>query len=485
MKPEEQLIKQRKDKLEQLKRLGAEAYPYSFLCSHVSSEILAEFSKLKKDENSKKSVNIAGRIVTIREMGKASFGHLQDQEGKLQFYIREDEVGEKQYNIFKLLDIGDIIGINGKVFKTKTEEVTVRAKEIKLLCKGLRPLPEKWHGLKDMEVRYRQRYLDLISNPEVKKVFVIRSKIIQAIRGFLDQRGFLEVETPILQQVYGGANARPFKTFLHDRKMDVYLRISDELYLKRLIIGGFDKVYEIGKDFRNESIDTTHNPEFTMMECYWSYADYQDMMNLTKEMVMFVAKKVNGTTKIEFKGHKIDLAKWETMTMVEAIRRYTKIGVENMDDDEIKQVLRNYNIEYEGDFTRGLAIEMIFDELVEDKLVQPTFIIDHPKETTALCKLKRGNPAFIERFEPYVAGMEIGNAYSELNDPVLQKKFLEEQLSQRKKDETHPVDEDFIRAMEYGMPPTGGLGIGIDRWVMLLTGKASIRDVIFFPFMAD
>jgi lysyl-tRNA synthetase class 2 len=421
-------------------------------------------------------------------MGKASFGNIQDQSGQIQFYIREDDVGKNLYHIFKKLDLGDIIGVKGTIFRTKMGEISVYAEEFELLAKSVRPLPEKFHGLKDVEIRYRQRYLDLISNPEVKEIFVKRTEIIKAMREFLDSKGFLEVETPILQKIYGGANARPFKSFLHDLKMDIYMRISDELYLKRLVTGGFEKVYEIGKDFRNESIDRTHNPEFTVMECYWAYVDYNDMMKLTEEMIEFIAKKVLGKTKIEYQGNKIDLkAPWKRMTMKDSIKKFAEIDLDEYNDEELMDLLRNYNIGYEGDFSRGIATQLIFEELVETKLIQPIFITDHPRESTPLCKLHRKHKDLIERFEPFICGMELGNSYTELNDPELQKELLEKQARELVKgtEEAHPMDEDFIKSVEFGMPPMGGLGIGVDRLIMILTDSASIRDVIFFPFMKD
>ncbi len=485
MQPGDEYFQQRKKKLDELREKGIEPYPHSYDWKHTAVEILEKHKNLNKEQKDTKTVSIAGRIMTFRPMGKAGFAHLQDQTGRLQIYVREDVIGKDNYFIFQKLDLGDIIGVKGHVFRTKLGEITVWTEELILLSKSLRPLPEKWHGLKDMELRYRYRYLDLIANPEVKKIFEVRSKIIDAVREFLKSKGFLEVDTPVLQPLYGGANARPFKTFLHDLKMDLYMRISDELYLKRLIIGGFDKVFEIGKDFRNESIDRSHNPEFTMMECYRAYADYNDMMELTEDLFVFAAKKVLGTTSLTYQGQKIDFKKpWKRLTMKDAIKQYGKVEVDKLTDEELQEVLRNYNVEYEGDFNRGVAIQLLFEELVEDKLIQPIFITDHPKESTPLCKLKRGSKELIERFEPFVMGMEIGNAYSELNDPLLQRRFFKELAELRtNKDEVHPMDEDFLKAMEHGMPPMGGLGVGIDRMVMLMTDSASIRDVLLFPFM--
>ena len=485
MHPENDLIAQRFKKLEELRKMGVQPYPYHYAVTHHAHAILKHYVSLKNEEKTQDAVAIAGRIMTLREMGKASFAHLQDETGKIQIYVRQDVLGD-QYEIFKRLDLGDIIGVKGTIFRTKTGEITVHVQELTLLTKSLRPLPEKWHGLKDIEVRYRKRYLDLISNPEVKEVFKKRAAITDALRTFLKEKGFLEVDTPVLQPIYGGASARPFTSFLHDLKMNVYLRVSDELYLKRLIVGGYDKVFEIGKDFRNESIDRTHNPEFTMMECYAAYWDYNDMMELVEDCYISIAKKVFGTTQFEYQGNVVNFQKpWKRMTMIEAIKEHTKVDVSQMKEEELQNTLRNYNISYEGDFSWGLGVQLLFEELVEDKLIQPTFITDHPRESTPLCKGKRGDARLIERFEPFCCGMEIGNAYSELNDSVIQRKLLEEQANALAKgdNEANPMDEDFIEALEYGMPPTGGLGLGIDRMVMLMTNNPPIRDVLLFPFM--
>jgi lysyl-tRNA synthetase class 2 len=485
MEPGDEYREQRLKKLQELRDKGVDVYPYSYDRTDVAADVLKKYEKLNKGDKDTKRVSIAGRVMTYRPMGKAGFAHVQDQSGQLQIYVREDTVGEKGFLIFQKLDLGDIIGVKGHVFRTKTGEISIWAEELTFLTKGLRPLPEKWHGLKDMELRYRHRHLDLITNPDVRKTFEARSKMIDVVREYLKGRGFLEVDTPILQPLYGGANARPFTTFLHDLKMDLYLRISDELYLKRLMIGGFEKVFEIGRDFRNESIDRSHNPEFTMMECYWAYVDYTKMMELMEDMVETMAKKVFGTTSFTYQGKKIEVKKpWTRITMKDAIKQHAKIDVDKMDDEELQTVMRNYNVEMEGDYCRGIAIELLFEELVENKLVQPTFIIDYPKESTALCKPKRGSKELIERFEAFMCGMEIGNAYSELNDPILQRKTFEDQAKMKEcDDEAHPIDHEFVQAMEYGMPPMGGLGVGIDRLVMLLTDSASIRDVILFPFM--
>lgn len=486
MQPEDQLIQQRKQKLKNLREKGIDPYPYSFPRKDFAKDILEKNKKTKKGETTKNKVIVAGRIVSLRTMGKASFAHIQDQTGKIQIYVKEDVVGKDSYSLFTKLDLGDFIGARGDVFRTKRGEISVWAKKLELLAKSLRPLPEKWHGLKDVEARFRQRYLDLVSNQEVKDVFILRSKIISAVREFLDSRGFIEVEVPVLQPVYGGANAKPFKTHINAYNLDLFLSVSPELYLKRLIVGGLERVYTICKNFRNEGVDKTHNPEFTMMECYEAYSDYNDMMKLTEDLVNYAAKKVLGVNKIVYQGRKIDLKKpWKRLSMFDALKKYAKMNVHNLDDRELRDLLLNYNIEYKGDFSRGLAIELLFEHLVEDKLVQPTFITDHPKETTPLCKLKRGNHNLIERFEPYINGWEVGNGYSELNDPILQKKLLEEQAKKLRAgfEEAQPMDQDFIKAIEHGMPPCGGLGIGIDRIVMLLTNASSIREVILFPIM--
>jgi lysyl-tRNA synthetase class 2 len=418
-------------------------------------------------------------------MGKASFLHVQDQSGKIQIYLRQDEVGEKSYKLFKKFDLGDIIGIEGTIFTTKAGEVSVWAKKVTLLCKSIRPLPEKFHGLKDTELRYRKRSLDLISNPEVKEIFIKRTKVFDFIRNYLNNKNFMEVETPIIQPIYGGAAARPFKTHLNDLKMDVYLRVSDELYLKRLIVGGFERVYEFSKDFRNEGVDSTHNPEFTQVEFYQSYADYNDMMKTTEEIISGACKYINGTTKVKFKGHKIDIKKpFKRMTMKDAIKTHGRIDVDKLNDKELKKKLDQNKLEYHK-FSKGVAIQLLFEHFAEDKLIQPTFIIEHPRETTPLCKVSRNDPDLIERFELFVAGFELSNAYSELNDPVKQRELLEDQAKQLKSgdEEANPMDEDFVKAIEVGMPPTGGVGIGLDRLLMVLTGKDSIKEVILFPFM--
>lgn len=486
MEPEQALINERLNKLKDIKALGIDPYPYKYPVSHHADHIKNSFAGLKPEEKTKEVVSVAGRLMTKRDMGKIAFATVADQSGTIQILARED-VLKDNYKLFKKLDLGDIIGAKGIVFKTKTGEITVEVQRLELLSKSLRPLPEKYHGIKDPEVKYRQRYAQFITEKEARDVLVIKSRIISELRKILEEKGFIEVETPVLQPQYGGANARPFITHHNTLNFDIYLRIATELYLKRLIVGGFEKVFEIGKDFRNEGMDHRHNPEFTMMELYQAYADYNDMMELTEEIYERIAKKVLGTTKLRFGEHSIDVKRpWRRMSVVEAIRQHTNVGdISKLDDDEIKDIVKNYNIKYEGDYIRGNAIMAVFEELVEDKLIQPTFITDHPRETAPLCKVHRKNPACAERFEPFIAGMEVGNAFSELNDPIEQRLLLEAQANQLKKGslEAHPMDEDFVRAIEMGMPPTGGLGLGMDRMAMLFTNKESIRDVIAFPTM--
>ncbi len=477
------LAQERIEKIKKLREMGVEPYPYSYKDYTFSSVLLKKYNSLKEGESTKDKFSIMGRLMTLREMGKASFGHVQDQEGQIQVYFREEDL--KNFDIFKLTDLGDIIGIKGEVFKTKKGEITVWAREFVLLSKSILPLPDKFHGLQDTEIRYRQRYVDLIANPDVRKIFLLRSKIVSAVREYLDTNGFTEVDIPTLQPVYGGANAKPFKTHINAWNIDLFLSISPELYLKRLIVGGYEKVYTVCKNFRNEGVDKTHNPEFTMMECYWSGVDYNDMMEFTEDIYEFVAKKILGTTEIVYQGTKISLKKpWKRMTMYEALKEFEKIDVKKLSDKELFLLLDKHKINYHGK-TRGLAIAALFEGLCEKRLIQPTFITDHPRETTPLCKLKRGDPALIERFEPYINGWEIGNGYSELTDPILQRKFLEEQveLGRGGDEEAHLMDKDFIRAMEYGLPPTGGVGLGIDRMVIILTNAVSIREVILFPTM--
>jgi len=482
--PIENIKKIRQEKLNKIKILGINPFPSKY--TRIS--ILEAKNKLEE------KVSIAGRLMAKRGHGKIIFADLVDSTGKIQLAFKLDIIGKEKMDFLEHLDIGDFIGCEGKLSKTKAGEITVFVEKYNLLSKSLLPLPSSWYGLKDVEERYRKRYLDLIMNPEIRKVMETRSNIINAIREYLTNQGFLEVETPTLQPIYGGANARPFVTHHNSLDLDLYLKISDELYLKRLIVGGLEKVFEIDKDFRNEGMDKNHNPEFTMMECYEAYADYNDMMKLTENLYEYVAKKILGKTKINFQGKDIELkTPWKRISMIDALKEYANIDVNKMTDSDILKELKKHNLNYENKptltgvgkgFKRGIAIATLF-EIVEPNLIQPTFIYDFPKETTALCKQKEGSPDYIERFEPYINGWEIGNAYSELNDPEIQKQFLDEQQKAKKSgdEEAHPMDMDFIEALEYGMPPTGGLGLGIDRMVMFLTNQPTIRDVIFFPTM--
>ena len=479
-----QLMKVRREKLDKLKQEGKEPYKITkFNRTHTSKQIKDNYEELEG-----KDVTVAGRIMAKRIMGKASFCHIQDSEGKIQSYVSINELGEESYKAFKEDDIGDIIGITGFVFKTKTGEISIHAKAVTLLSKSLRPLPEKFHGLKDTDLRYRQRYVDLIMNPEVKDTFLKRNKIIKAIRIFLDNKGYVEVETPILNTIPGGAAARPFETHHNTLDMDMYLRIANELYLKRLIIGGFDKVYEMGRMFRNEGISIKHNPEFTNIELYAAYEDYNDMMDITEELISTVAKEVLGTTVISYQGQEVDLTpSWRRITMIDAIKNVTGVDFNEINsDEEALSKVKELGIEYDPKkITRGELINLVFEEKVEETLIQPTFVCDYPVEVSPLTKRKSEDPRLTERFELFICGREYGNAYSELNDPIDQLERFEAQMKARENgdDEANMLDSDFINALEYGMPPTGGLGIGIDRLIMLLTDEASIRDVLLFPTM--
>ncbi|MEM3405502.1 MAG: lysine--tRNA ligase [Candidatus Pacearchaeota archaeon] len=486
MSRREEILKERLKKIEELVKLGINPYPYSYEKKDSCLELQEKYSKLKKGGETKFKAKTAGRIISIRDIGKLIFVDLIDGTGKIQLQLQKNKTPEKIFNFFKkFIDIGDFVGVEGKIIKTKRGELTILVDDIVLLTKSIAPLPEKWHGLQDKEERYRKRYLDLIMNPSIKEVFIKRTKIIQAIKEFLNNKGYLEVDTPILQPIYGGASAKPFITKLNALNMTLYLRISNELYLKRLLVGGFEKIYEFAKDFRNEGIDRIHNPEFTQVELYEAYSDYNDIMNLTEEIYCYVAKKILGKLEFEYQGNKINLKRpWKRLKMIDAIKKYAGIDVINMDQKELLSFAEKNNVKIKGK-TEGMLITSIFENFCEKYLIQPTFIIDHPQETTPLCKEKRGSPGYIERFEPYIAGMEVGNGYSELNDPIRQRLLLEAQAQELKRgnEEANPLDEDFINALEYGMPPTGGVGLGIDRMVMLFTNSPSIRDVILFPFM--
>lgn len=481
---ENHLIQIRKEKLRELQEQGKDPFEITkYDRTNTAGEIKANYENFEQ-----KDVKVAGRIIAKRIMGKASFCTIQDCDEKIQSYISINELGEEAYKAFKTWDIGDIIGISGFVFKTKTEEISVHAKEVVLLSKSLRPLPEKFHGLKDMDLRYRQRYVDLIVNPEVKETFILRSRIISEIRAILDKKGYLEVETPVLNTILGGASARPFITHHNTLDLDMYLRVAPELYLKRLIVGGIDKVYEIGKNFRNEGMDIRHNPEFTAIELYAAYQDYHDMMDITEEIFRTVAEKILGKTVINYQGTEIDLGtKWKRITMIDSIKEVTGIDFNTIEtDEEAIAIAKEKHVEIEeSKQTRGYIINAFFEEFVEDTLVQPTFICDYPVEVSPLTKKKPTDKRLTERFECFIGGREYGNAYSELNDPIDQYERFLAQVKQREAgdEEANMMDDDFINALEYGMPPTGGLGIGIDRMIMLLTDAASIRDVIFFPTM--
>ena len=478
------LVEVRIEKLKNLQENDKDPYKITkYNRTHTSLQIRENFDSLEE-----KNVSVAGRIMSKRIMGKASFCHIQDSTGKIQSYVSTNDLGEEAYKEFKSYDIGDIIGITGFVFKTKTGEISIHAKSIILLTKSLRPLPEKFHGLKDIDLRYRQRYVDLIVNPEVKETFVLRSKIIKEIKKYLDDKGYLEVDTPILNTIPGGAAARPFTTHHNTLNMDMYLRIANELYLKRLIVGGFDKVYEMGRMFRNEGMDIKHNPEFTNIELYSAYEDYNDMMDLTEDLFKTVAKNVLNTTKITYQGTDIDLeTKWKRISMIDSIKEVTGIDFNNINtDEEAIDIANKKGIEIEeSKKTRGYIINAFFEEFVEETLIQPTFIYDYPIEVSHLTKKKPTDERLTERFEVFIGGREYGNAYSELNDPIDQYERFAEQIRQREAgdEEANMLDEDFITALEYGMPPTGGLGIGIDRMIMLFTDSASIRDVLLFPTM--
>ena len=481
---ENQLMKVRREKLDKLRAEGKDPYKITkFNRTHTSKEIKDNYEELEG-----KDVTIAGRIMAKRIMGKASFCHIQDSEGKIQSYVSINDLGEESYKSFKEDDIGDIIGITGFVFKTKTGEISIHAKELTLLSKSLRPLPEKFHGLKDTDLRYRQRYVDLIVNPEVKDTFIKRTEIIKEMRRILDEKKFTEVETPILNTIPGGAAARPFITHHNTLDIDMYLRIATELYLKRLIIGGFDRVYEIGRIFRNEGMDIKHNPEFTTIELYQSYANLEDMMNLTEELVSKIAEKVLGTTKITYQGSEIDLTpSWRRVTMIDAVKEVTGVDFNSITtDEEAMEAAKKAGVPVDPiKNTRGDIIAAFFDEKVEETLIQPTFVYEYPIENSPLAKKLDNDERMTQRFELFIGGREYANAFSELNDPIDQYERFLAQVKQREAgdDEANMMDTDFINALEYGMPPTGGMGMGVDRLVMLLTDAASIRDVLLFPTM--
>ena len=472
------------DKMHKIEEHGWKPFGYRFLYTHRAADIAAQFDELSEKET---EVKMAGRIMAIRGHGKTCFMDMQDKTGRIQVYVRKDVIGEENYALIKLMDIGDTVGITGTAFRTHMGELSIKASSVEMLSKSLRPLPEKWHGLKDVETRYRQRYVDLIVNPEVRDTFVKRSQIIRSVREVLDSHDFLEVETPILNTIAGGAAARPFISYHNALDMQVYMRIAPELYLKRLIVGGMDRVYEMGRVFRNEGIDNRHNPEFTSVEIYQAFADYRDMMDLTEEVVVKTAEKVLGTTTINYEGTTIELASpWKRMSMIEAVKEYSGKDFTNVTDlEEARAIAKELNVAIEPSFGIGKIINACFEEYVEDKLIQPTFITGHPKEISPLAKSNPENPEITDRFEAYIYGREICNGFTELNDPIDQKERFLKQVEERANgdEEANMMDEDFVNALEYGLPPTGGLGIGIDRLVMFLTNSSTIRDVLFFPTM--
>lgn len=478
-----EILKVRRAKLKDLQEKSNDPFKIvKYDVIHSTKHILDNFESLEGQNTS-----VAGRLMSKRGMGKAGFCDLQDRDGKIQLYVRKDEVGDESYELFKKYDIGDIVGVKGEIFKTHKGEISIKVKEITLLSKSLQPLPEKWHGLKDTDLRYRQRYVDLIVNPEVKNTFILRSKIIKSIRKFLDDRGFIEVDTPLLNTIPGGATARPFITHHNTLDIDMYLRIAPELYLKRLIVGGMEKVYEMGRMFRNEGMSVKHNPEFTLMEVYEAYNDYKGMMELTESLISTVAQETLGTTKIVYQGQEVDLTPpFRRLSMIDAVREYAGVDFNDIKtDEEAKAVAKEKKLHLKDGMKRGDILSLMFEEFAESNLIQPTFIYDYPVEVSPLTKRKPECPELTERFEVFITGREMGNAYSELNDPIDQKERFVKQVEKRElgDDEANMMDEDYVTALEYGMPPTGGLGIGVDRLIILLTDSASIRDILLFPTM--
>lgn len=486
-----ELLQIRREKLDELRGLGIDPFGQKYERTHMAGDILKQYDELSKEELEEKGVEvtIAGRIMAKRVMGKASFAHIQDLSGKIQIYVRQDSTPEVKYTAFGMLDLGDIVGVTGEVFKTKTGETTIKVRDLEVLSKSLYPLPDKYHGLKDVELRYRQRYVDLIVNPEVQQTFIKRSRIIQSMRRYLDSLGYLEVETPTLHSIAGGAAARPFITHHNALDMQLYMRIAIELHLKRLIVGGLEKVYEIGRVYRNEGISTRHNPEFTMIELYEAYADYKDIMALTENMIAHIAQEVLGTQVVQYQGHEVDLTpQWRRVSMVDAVKEVVGVdfGVQ-MSNEEAHKLAKEHKVPVDPHMTFGHILNAFFEHFVEETLIQPTFVYGHPVEISPLAKKNEEDPRFTDRFELFIVAREHANAFTELNDPIDQRQRFEAQMLEREhgNDEAHEMDDDFIRALEYGMPPTGGLGIGIDRLVMLLTDSASIRDVLLFPHMRN
>ena len=474
-------ITRRKKVAEGWRDLGVSPYGGKFLKDTEAQEVTDRFEQLEGED-----VSLAGRIMTIRSHGKASFADLRDQSGKIQLYFKQDILGDAEYGKFLMIDLGDIVGVRGKVFRTRRGEISVQVGQLTMLTKALRPLPDKWHGLKDVDARYRQRYVDMIANPEVRKTFLVRSAIVAGIRRFMEARGFVEVETPSMHAVAGGAAAKPFITHHNALDMDLYLRIATELHLKRLLVGGMERVYEMGRIFRNEGISTKHNPGFTSIEAYQAYADYYDMMELTESLVADAAMNAVGSTKVTYQGQEIDLTPpWPRKTMAQLVKELLGEDIASMSDEQARKAAARLGLEVEKDATMGVCLNASYDELVEPKLIQPTIVMDYPIEVSPLAKKLEEDPRFTYRFEAVCVGRELANAFSELNDPIDQRQRFESQVSERQKgdEEAHMMDDDFVTALEYGMPPAGGLGIGIDRLVMLLTDSASIRDVILFPTM--
>ncbi len=477
----ERITEQRLDSLSRIRARGINPYPHSYHPSHTVGEAIALY---KQEGEGSQDISLAGRIMSKRSIGKMSFLDIRDSSGKIQLSLRYDLLGKERYEFLQDIDIGDIIGAEGKLFRTKAGELTLEVSDFAMLCKSLRPLPEKWHGLADVEKRYRQRYLDLISNEESRSIFILRTKIVTTIRSFLDNQGFMEVETPVLQSRAGGALARPFVTHHHALDEDLYLRIALELHLKRLVVGGFDRVYEIGRVFRNEGISVKHNPEFTLLECYQAYSDYNDIMRLVEEMFRNIAKEIMGDTKLAYSGEAIDLGlPWQRIDLREAIKNYCGIDFEDYPDAaSLKSKMAELDMDVDPNKGRGRLIDELISTFVEPKLIQPTFLLDYPVEMSPLAKSKRGSNRLVERFEGFVGGREVANAFTELNDPLEQRERFLQQLKEQSGDEEEEiVDEDFLQALEYGMPPTGGLGIGIDRLVMLFANQQSIREAILFP----
>jgi lysyl-tRNA synthetase, class II len=493
MENQTNLLEQRQFKLAELKRLGYDLYPHKFDYSHTLGQVRAAFDSIATSDlqEQKATVRVCGRIMSLRLQGKAGFMDLSDGESRLQVYVRRDFVGIEAFELFRLFDLGDIVGFEGTVFRTHTNELTISATHVFHLSKNLLPLPEKWHGLTDVETRFRQRYVDLIVNPEVRGVFVKRSKIIREIRNFLDARGYLEVETPVLQTIAGGALARPFRTHHNALDIDLYLRIALELYLKRLIVGGLPRVYELSRIFRNEGISTHHNPEFTMLEFYQAYSDYNDLMDLSQEMLTQIAETIAGSRQVPYGEHILDFDRWQRLSMKEAILRFWPESLPAPSEEDLRSPDRlrffaeTLHAHFEPSDGPGKLLAVLFETVAEDRLIQPTIVYDYPAEVSPLSKTKADDPSIVERFELYIAGMEIANAYSELNDPAEQKARFEEQLRARGRgdEEAHDMDSDYVRALSYGMPPTAGEGIGIDRLTMVLTNSQSIRDVILFPLL--